>query len=130
MIDISQLTQDVMDGKTSPYKALHYLKQLKKDLEIQIEIIEVEAFNQCEYEDKTFEADGFKIEKRNGRKIWNFKKCQSYQIAKDNLTEIKDDLKSNYQQFERGKQVVDQEGEVGEIPEVTYTKDSLIIKKS
>lgn len=129
MLDTAQLVQEVMDGNTSPYKALHFLKDLQKTIKTQIEIVEVEAFNQCEYEDKTFEKDGFKIEKRNGGKMYNFKNCESYKTAKDNLTELEAILKENYQQWERGNQVVDENGEVGEVPTVTYRKDSLIIKK-
>jgi len=129
-MNIEQITQDVMDGNQNPYEALYLLKQRLKTVKLAIEIVEVEAMNQCEYEDKTFEKDGFKIEKRNGRKQWNFKQCKSFQIANDNLEEIKNDLKANYGLFEKGKSSVDEHGEVGEVPQVTYSKDSLIIKKT
>jgi hypothetical protein len=129
MTNTSELVQNVMDGKTSPYEALHFLKNHLKTTKEQIEIVETEAFNQCEFEGKTFEKNGFKIEKRAGRKVWNFKKCESFKIAKDNLTEIESDLKANFGLFEKGKSSVDDDGVVGEVPEVTYTKDSLIIKK-
>jgi len=108
---------------------LHLLNELQKNIKIQIEIVEVEAFNQSQYEDKTFEKDGFKIEKRNGRKKWNFKSCESYKVAKDKLTTIENDLKDNFSQWEKGKQVVDENGEIGEVPTVTYSKGSLIIKE-
>lgn len=128
-MNTAELVQNVMDGVESPFKALHFLKDLQKTIKTQIEIVEVEAINQSQYEDKTFEKDGFKIEKRNGRKMWNFKGCESYKIAKDNLTEIEKDLKDNFSQWEKGKQVVDENGEIGEVPTVTFTKDSLILKK-
>lgn len=129
MIDTANLVQEVIDGKCSPYEALHFLKELQKTIKKQIEIVEVEAFNQSEYEDKTFEKDGFKIEKRNGRKSWNFKGCESYKIAKDNLTEIENNLKDNFSQWEKGNTVVNEDGVVLEVPKVTYTKEVLIIKK-
>ncbi len=129
MLDTANLVQEVMDGKFSPFEALHFLKELQKTIKTQIEIVEVEAFNQSQYEDKTFEKDGFKIEKRNGRKVWNFKGCESYKIAKDNLAEVEADLKANFGLFERGKSAIDEDGVVGEVPHVTFTKDSLIIKK-
>ncbi len=126
--DTAELVQEVMDGKFSPYKALHFLKDYQKVIKEQIEIVEIEAFNQAQYEDKTFEKDGFKIEKRNGRKTWNFKGCESFLKANDELEKIKSDLKANFTQWEKGKQVVDENGEIGEVPQVTYAKDSLIVK--
>ncbi len=129
MINIGQLVQDVMNGEESPFKALYLLKQELTTLKEAIEVVEVEAFNQSEYEDKTFIKDGFKIEKRNGAKRWNFKGCKDYQEAKDNLTKIEDDLKTNYKLWESGKSAVDEFGEIGDVPKVTYSKDSMIIKK-
>jgi len=129
MIDYSQLIQDVLDGKESPYKALYIIKEQHKVLKEIIEVLTVEAINKSEYEDKNFTKDGFKIEKRNGRKVWNFKACKSFKIANDNLEEVKSQLKANFSQFEKGKTVVDENGEVGEVPTANYTNDTLIIKK-
>jgi len=128
-MDLTKIVEDVINGVESPYKALYDLKQQLATLKSAIEVVEVEAFNQAEYEDKTFEKDGFKIEKRNGSKRWNFKGCKTYQIAKDNLSEIEDELKANYKLWEMGKSSVDEFGEIGDVPQVTYNKDSMIIKK-
>ena len=128
-MNIGQLVQDVMDGEESPFKALYELKKQLTTLKSAIEVVEVEAFNQAEYEDKTFIKDGYQMEKRNGAKRWNFKNCKDYQIAKDNLKEIEDGLKTNYKLWESGKSAVDEFGEVGDVPLVTYNKDSMIIKK-
>jgi hypothetical protein len=129
MINIGQLVQDVIEGSESPFKALYLLKQELTTLKEAIEVVEIEAFNQSEYEDKSFIKDGYKIEKRNGGKRWNFKGCKDYQIAKDNLSEIEDGLKTNYKLWESGKSSVDEFGEIGDVPKVTYSKDSMIIKK-
>ena len=129
MIDLTKLVEDVMNGVESPYKALYELKQQLTTIKSAIDVVEVEAFNQSEYEDKTFVKDGYKIEKRNGGKRWNFKGCKSHQIAKDNLTEIEDELKTNFKLWESGKSSVDEFGEIGDVPKVTYSKDSIIIKK-
>ena len=109
MMNIGQLVQDVMNGEESPFKALYLLKQELTTLKEAIELVE--------------------IEKRNGAKRWNFKGCKSYQIAKDNLTQIEDELKTNYKLWESGKSAVDEFGEIGDVPHVTYSKDSMIIKK-
>jgi hypothetical protein len=128
-MNIGQLVQDVMNGEESPFKALYELKQQLATIKSAIEVVEIEAFNQAEYEDKTFVKDGYKVEKRNGAKRWNFKGCKTYQIAKDNLTQIEDELKTNYKLWETGKSAVDEFGEIGDVPHVTYSKDSMIIKK-
>ena len=70
-----------------------------------------------------------KWRKKNGRKVWNFKGCESYKIAKANLTEIENNLKANFNQWEKGNTVVNEDGVVMEVPKVTYTKEVLIIKK-
>lgn len=128
-MNIGQLVQDVMDGEESPFKALYELKQQLTTLKSAIDVVEIEAFNQSEYEDKSFVKDGYKVEKRNGAKRWNFKACKDYQIAKDNLSQIEDELKTNYKLWESGKSSVDEYGEIGDVPLVTFNKDSMIIKK-
>jgi len=129
MIDLKQLVQDVMDGKQNPYEALYLLKDRLKTIKLGIEIVEVEAINSCEYEDKTFKSQGYEVTKVNGRKLWNFKGCKSYQIAKDNLKEIEDNLKASYSANENGLTMINEDSEVIELPIVTFTKDSLKVKK-
>jgi hypothetical protein len=129
MIYFKQLVQDVIEGKESPYKALFILKKEYKLLKEMIEVVEIEGFNQCEYEDGTFNKDGFEITKRNGSRRFDFSNCNSYRIANDNLKEIKNDLKASYSANEKGLQLINEDAEVVELPIVTYGKDSLLIKK-
>ena len=129
MIDTSNLVQKVLDGYFSPYEAEYIIKEQMNALKVHLEVVHAEAQNQSIYEPKSFEKDGFKMEKRDGRKVWNFKDCESYKIAKANLTEIESDLKANYAMWEKGKTVTDEDGVVMEVPKVSYTKEVLIIKK-
>ena len=129
MIDTANLVQEVIDGNFSPYEAEYIIKEQMNALKVHLEVVHTESQNQSIYEDKNFEKDGFKMEKRNGRKVWNFEDCESYKIANDNLTEIKSDLKANYGMWEKGKTVTDEDGVIMEVPKVTYTKEVLIIKK-
>ena len=129
MINTEQLVQDVMDGKQNPYEALYLLKKLLTDTKVAIEIVEVEAFNQCEYEDKNFINGNFKIEKRNGGKIWNFKNVDEWNTYDKAKKECEDRLKAAYLANEKGLQMADEDGEIVPLPIVTFKKDSLIIKK-
>jgi hypothetical protein len=129
MIDTGKLTKEALDGEISSYMASYLIKEQLKIVKEHLEIVNTHAINESIYEEKTFKKDGFNMEKRNGRKVWNFKGCESYKIAKDKLAEIKNDLKDNYKQWEKGNTVTNEDGEILEIPEVTYTKDVLIIKR-
>ena len=64
MIDTANLAQEVIDGNFSPYKAEYILKEQINILKEHLEIVHTEAQNQSIYEDKTFEKDGFKMEKK------------------------------------------------------------------
>ena len=129
MINTTKITQQVIDGEFSPFEASYLIKEQINALKTHLEIVNTEAKNQSIYEDKTFKKDGFKMEKRNGRKIWDFEECKSYKIAKYNLTEIENDLKANFSMFEKGKSVIDEHGEIMEVPMVKFTDEVLIIKK-
>jgi len=129
MINTIKITQQVIDGKLSPFEASYLIKEQINILKTHLEIVNREAQNKSVYENKNFSKDGFKMEKRNGRKLWDFKDCKSYKIAKHNLTEIENDLKANFSMFEKGKSVIDENGEIMEVPLVKYCDDVLIIKK-
>ena len=126
---LSQLTQDVSDEKTNPYEALFNLKELQRKLKNSIEVIEGIAFETATYEDKTFENNGFRIEKRNGRKVWNFKNVEEWTVYDKNKKDCEDRLKAAYSASEKGLNLGDENGEIIPLPKVSFTKDSLIIKK-
>lgn len=129
MINFSQLIEDVNNEIESPYKALYQVKQLEKEIKEAKEILEGIAFEFSKYEDKNFISGDFKIEKRSGRKIWNFNNCLSYNKVKNKLKEVEEVLKSSYYASEKGLDMINKDAELIEIPKVTFTKDSLIIKK-
>ena len=73
----AKIVTDVTDGNESPLKAYGILKSIQKELDLAIKEFEDYALQEAEKYDKTFSADGFTFERREGRRIWDFKECQS-----------------------------------------------------
>jgi len=128
-IQMSELVDNVENGIESPFIGLSKLRELKKTIEDCIKQIEPIAIDEATKYDKSFEIDGLKIEQRNGAKIFSFKKCESWVIYDKARKECEERLKLAYKSFENGLTSVTEDGEVLELPEVTYRKDSIIIKK-
>ena len=61
--------------------------------------------------------------------FFSFLGCNSTpQSKKQELTEIESKYKGAFQSFERGLKQVTDDGEIIELPKVSYSKDSLIVK--
>jgi hypothetical protein len=132
VLNISQLAQDVWDGNESPLKAYAIAKEYLKQATEALKAIEEAALEEASKYDKTFEAEGFKFERRNGARQWSFKTVKEWSEKKleqkQELKEIEDKYKSVYKSFESGITSVDDFGEVMQLPDVTYKKDVLIVK--
>jgi len=128
MIDVKELTQNVIDGTEDPLMALSILKGLQNEIKSCIAEVEPSAIAEAEKYEKTFEHKGLKIELRQGRKVWNFKNLPEWQKAEKAKIDCEEQYKAAYSNFEKGLSAVKQDGEVLELPEVTYGKPSIIIK--
>jgi hypothetical protein len=80
------------------------------------------------YSEKTFEHKGVKVEKRNGSKLWNFKGIQEWNELNEQRKSKEELYKSAYDNYSKGVQMVDENGEQIPIPVVTYGKDVLVLK--
>lgn len=129
MIDIAQLIQDVIDEKENPLKAFAVLKGLQKQIADGIKEIEEGALEEAaKYGEKTFEAMNFKFEVREGRRTYSFKNIESWVETNNKLKEMESTFKQAASAYEKGKTVVDDNGEVVPVPEVTYSKSSITVK--
>ena len=129
MINVEELTQNAIDGIESPFIALSELKRLKNKIDLAIKEVEPIAIQEAEKYDKNFEINGLKMELRQGRKVWNFKNLEEWNTYNKGLKDCEERYKSAYSSFEKGLSAISQDGELLELPEVTYTKPSLIIKE-
>jgi hypothetical protein len=129
MIDqLCKLVDNVEEGIESPFEALSHLKEIDVFIkDAQKQVMEV-ALHESQYEDKTFIKGDHQFTKMSGRTIWNFKKLKDWKQSKDNLKSIEDKYKTAFKNSQNGLTMVTNDGEVLELPEVSFTKDTLSIK--
>lgn len=106
----------------------------RKECEAYIEAVksfeqehEEQIRTQIEYNEGIYKGARFEV--RNGGRTFNYKGIKEWQIASENLKEIEEKYKQAFISKEKGLLPVDENGELLELPEVNYRKDSIIIKE-
>jgi len=128
MIDFKQAAKEVLDGKVDPLEVYAQLKQMKKDLDESLKVIEEEAREEAlKYGEKHFEHKGFKIEIRAGSTRYNFSNIQEVKKKEDELKNIKEKYKQAYKSYEKGITSLDDD-EILELPEAKTSRESIVIK--
>ena len=128
-MNLEQLTQDVINGKESPYKAITILKDLEYTLKECYSKVKEEALKQAYLNGGgTFDIGDIKVEVRKGGKQFNYSNCNTWVELKNKLKECESKLKASYSAYEKGLTMVNDSAEIIEIPEVTYKSDSIICK--
>ncbi len=129
-MDYSQLVQDALDGNESALKAYAILKSEHAKFTEYIKEVEPAAFSEAaNWDEKTFKLEGFKFTKKAGGKMWNFKELPEWQKAKAAITDIEEKAKLAYANYDKGLMSVTLDGDVKELPIVTYRKDSVSVTK-
>ena len=128
VLNISQLAQDVWDGKESPLKAYGIAKNYLKQATEAMKAIEEAALEEASKYEKSFEFDGFKFEQRNGSIKHSYDHIQSWIDNREERKEIERACKASYNAFKINLTAVNEDGEVMELPKVSQGKDSLIVK--
>jgi hypothetical protein len=129
-MDLAQLVQDVLDGNESGLMALAALREEKKYIENCInQIEEIAQEEAAQYAEKAFIFKDLMIEKRAGARVFSFKLIPEWTAAKESLKSVEDKYKAAYKNYEAGNLTADKNGEELALPEVTYRKDSIIIKR-
>ena len=127
-LNLEKLAAEVVSGEADALKAYGMAKLHFKKATDALKAIEAEALDQAENYEKNFVKDGFKFEKRNGAKRFDFKHLAEWADKKAELTEIESKYKGAFQSFERGLKQVTDDGEIIELPKVSYSQDSLTVK--
>jgi hypothetical protein len=128
-LNISQLAQDVFDEKESPLKAYGIAKQYMKQATEALKAIEEAAIEEASKYEKTFEAEGFKFEQRNGSKRFDYSNIKEIQEAKEAVKELEKKHRAAYNYFQVNLTSSTEDGEVLELPTVNMGKDVLIVKE-
>lgn len=127
----------VKHGEMNPLAAVIELRKYRKHLENSLALIkdfEIEYYEEIQNEAEKYQNqyDGFKFEFRNGRKTYDFKSIPEWQSAEKYKKEIEAKYKSMLQAKINGAPHanVSEDGEELPLPEVKYSKSSLIIKRN
>lgn len=128
-MNISQLVQDVIDGNEDPLKAYVLLYDLGKEVEKAITYIKDYAVNEAGKEQGPFERYGKKIQFiKGGISKYDFSKIGNWKHKKEELEEIEDYYKKAYHAHKSNITMVDPNGEILVLPEVSYKSDYITIK--
>lgn len=127
--EIANYVNDVENGELEALRAYAELKKyegLISDAKRQLEPLAMdEAYN---FGEKSFEHHGYKFEIRNGATRYNFKNISIWKDKQKELKEIEKNAKQAYLAIQSGNMIATGDGEEIELPEVTVSKDSLIVK--
>lgn len=126
-MDISQLVQDVIDGNENALKAYGLLKDLSKQVSEALKEVEGAAIDEAQkFGEKTFNSMDWKFELRDGARRYNFKNIPQWVEMNKKMKDAEKLYKSASSAFEKGQNIIDENGEVVPAAEVTYSKQSLI----
>ena len=129
MVNVSELVQNTIDGKENPLKAYAVLKELQKQIVRGIAEVEEMALEEAsKYGEKTFEALNYKFELREGSRRYVFKGIEKWDTLNQQLKDVEAECKQAAMAYEKGKQVVDENGELIPVPEVKFSKSSIVVK--
>jgi hypothetical protein len=129
MSNIKDLFLQYQEGNIDPLDAYIQAKQEADEHQHYIEELKKAATEEAKRYGKAFEKGDYYIEVRTGRKMFNFKSCQSWKSKQDELKEVEERLKLSWESLNKNMHTVSDDGEVVEVPEVTFTSDYITFKK-
>lgn len=126
---------DAEIGNVGHLDTFIFLENERKQLELSLalikdykdsnlELIEKEA---SEYGKEGYK--GYKVEVRTGGRMYDYKHIPEWQIRKESLSECEERHKQAFIAKEKGLLTASEDGEEIVMPEVSYRKSSIILKK-
>ena len=129
-MDYKQLVQDVYDGNEDPLKAFAIIDTLMKELKQCHEALKQAALQEAfRHGVSSFGYEGYDFTVRQGGKRYDFSNIAEWKQKKEELQEIERKYKAACQAKQNNFNAVTEDGELLELPKITYTKDSLSVKK-
>jgi hypothetical protein len=126
---IQKLHDRAFSGDINPLEAYAQAKHILDGYTKLVEDLKEYAQDEAEKYPKQFEDFGFKFEKRSGRTLYDFKHLIQWQQADNNKKLVEQQSKAALEAMRLGNTIIDADGCIVEPPKISYTKDSLIIKK-
>lgn len=127
--ELAHFTQKVEDGDISALTAYANIKKLESEIVSVKKQIEPLALDEAiNYGEKSFTHDGVKFEIRNGATRYNYKGISAWSEKQKELKTIEERSKQAFIAKQKGILTATEDGEEIELPEVNYSKNSLIVK--
>lgn len=128
--EIAELLTDCEAGNIPALQTYAKLKRTKDLIDEAIKQVEPLAHDEASlHQENTFSECGFTFEKRNGATRYSFSHIPKIKELKDEIKEIETKSKQAYISMQKNIMVADENGEEIPLPKVSYSKDTLIVKK-
>ena len=131
---IIKIVKQFDDGDISVLDALVNLEEYRNGLEDSLAIIKAfkdENLDSIEYSSKEYNGEfkGYKIEVRSGGQMYIFKNIPEWQDLEKKRKDFEEKSKAALQASLKGIQTADEDGVEIPLPEVSYRKSSVVMKK-
>ena len=129
---VNNIVKDVEIGNINPLDAYTIFKRMESVFNEAKKSIDTFAIDEAEkFGASSFEFNGQKYEVRNGATRFSFKGISEWEQKNNELKAIEEKYKTSYKSYTKmNLSLIDQEtGEVIDLPTVTVSKSSLIVKK-
>tara|TARA_R110002020_G_scaffold328548_1_gene544468 strand:- start:789 stop:1232 length:444 start_codon:yes stop_codon:yes gene_type:complete len=128
--EVTHLLTQAEEGNINPLDVYAIFKQSKILIDEAIEQVEPLAQSEAiKYPERTFEQSGFTFEKRNGATRYSYDHIPEIFELNQKLKYAQAKYKHAYLSQQKGLLTASKDGEEMIMPKVTYSKDSLIVKK-
>lgn len=126
--ELGTAVQAVIDGEACPLEVYGEIIRIERYLSECKEIIFPAALSESEKHGKNFEYKGMEVRVSEGRKVFSFSHIKAHNDLKTKLKEVEEAAKRAAEAMDRKLTFSDEQGEVIEPAQVSFTKPSLTIK--
>lgn len=120
----------VVDGNSEALMLLANIRWLKKEIDKIDKIIEPIAIDDSDDYPKQFDKGGFSFSKSEGSRRFDFSNIEEYAVKKIEIKALEEKYRLAYNNAINGMSSINEHtGEIIELPNVTYTKQSITIKR-
>ena len=129
MSNTQELIDGVLNGDIDPLKAFIQLKAQEQSVKGALAIVKSHAVEKAStYGEKTFKAFGAEVQCKSAAGRWDFKHIEPIIKLKEQVKDYEGMAKDAYKLIEKGRQVIDENGEVVEPAKYTPGEDIISIK--
>lgn len=133
--ELMSTVESYQNGQLGTLDTLINLRDKRELLEQGLEIIkewEKENYEEIDMAAKEAggEYNGYKIEVRQGRKMYDFSKIEDIKIAEANVSELKDYYKKAFEAYQKNILTAKDTGEEIQLPELKYGAGSIVVKRN